>query len=64
MIPSKPTCPNCKGCDSSKESSCDEPCPVWLEWHDQIIRNEVMDKFGILHGEGAKRFNEYLRGDI
>jgi hypothetical protein len=30
-------CPSCIGCGSEKDSSCDEPCPVWLEWHDAAI---------------------------
>jgi hypothetical protein len=33
---------------------------VELMEHDEKIRNEVMDEFGILHGEDAKRFHEYL----
>lgn len=31
--------------------------------HDQKIREEVMDKFGILHGEDARRFNEYMENE-
>jgi len=30
-------CPNCIGCGSEKESSCDEPCPAWLDWHDAQV---------------------------
>lgn len=37
-------CPNCTGCGSSKESSCDEPCGVWLEWHDAQVAAKVLDE--------------------
>jgi len=33
----KSECPNCIGWGSGKESSCDEPCGVWLEWHDAQV---------------------------
>ena len=37
-----------------------EDAALALAEHDEKIRNEVMDEFGILHGEDAKRFHEYL----
>lgn len=37
--------------------------PAWLKEHDKKIREDVMDEFGILHGEDAKRFERYINGD-